>query len=60
MLRDHPRLAHARLEQPGAWLRDKIGNAADFTAMAEQRKAQAEDEEGGDRSRLALQSGEVA
>jgi amidophosphoribosyltransferase len=35
-------------------------SAADFTAMAEQRKAQAEDEEGGDRSRLALQSGEVA
>lgn len=35
-------------------------SAADFTAMAEQRKAQAEDEEGADRSRLALQSGEVA
>ena len=32
---------------------------ADFSAMAEQRKAQGEDEEGGDRSRLALQSGEV-
>ena len=35
-------------------------SAADFTAMAEQRKAQGEEEEGGDdRSRLALQSGEV-
>ncbi|MES2227137.1 MAG: amidophosphoribosyltransferase [Pseudomonadota bacterium] len=31
-------------------------SAADFTAMAAQRKAQGEDEEGGDRSRLALQS----
>lgn len=31
-------------------------SAADFTAMAEQRKAQGEDEEGSDRSRLALQS----
>jgi len=30
--------------------------AADFTAMAEQRKAQGEDEENVDRSRLALQS----
>ncbi len=30
--------------------------AADFTAMAEQRKAQGEEEEGDDRSRLALQS----
>jgi amidophosphoribosyltransferase len=36
-------------------------SAADFSAMAEQRKAQGEEEEGGDdRSRLALQSGEVA
>ena len=34
----------------------KIGSPADFTAMAAQRKAQGEDEEGGDRSRLALQS----
>ncbi|HWI11468.1 MAG TPA: amidophosphoribosyltransferase, partial [Burkholderiaceae bacterium] len=34
-------------------------SAADFTAMAEQRKAQGDDEESGDRSRLALQSGEV-
>jgi len=35
-------------------------SAADFSAMAEQRKAQGEEEEGGgDRSRLALQSGEV-
>jgi len=31
-------------------------SAADFSAMAEQRKAQGEEEEGGDRSRLALQS----
>jgi len=35
-------------------------SAADFTAMAEQRKAQGEEEEGDDRSRLALQSGELA
>jgi len=35
-------------------------SAADFTAMAEQRKAQGSDEENEDRSRLALQSGEVA
>src|SRR6195952_5281796 len=35
-------------------------SAADFTAMAEQRKAQGQDEEGADRSRLALQNGEVA
>jgi len=36
-------------------------SAADFSAMAEQRKAHGEEEEGGDdRSRLALQSGEVA
>src|SRR6195952_628201 len=35
-------------------------SAADFTAMAEQRKAQGEEEEGADRSRLALQNGEVA
>jgi amidophosphoribosyltransferase len=34
-------------------------SAADFSAMAEQRKAQGDDEEGSDRSRLALQSGEV-
>jgi len=33
--------------------------AADFTAMAAQRKAQGDEEEGEDRSRLALQSGEV-
>jgi amidophosphoribosyltransferase len=31
-------------------------SAADFTAMAEQRKAQGDEEEGDDRSRLALQS----
>jgi amidophosphoribosyltransferase len=31
-------------------------SAADFTAMAEQRKAQGDDEEDDDRSRLALQS----
>jgi len=36
-------------------------SAADFSAMAEQRaRAQGDDEEGADRSRLALQSGEVA
>ena len=35
-------------------------SAADFSAMAEQRKAQGQDEEGADRSRLALQNGEVA
>ena len=35
-------------------------SAADFTAMAEQRKAQGDEEENADRSRLALQSGEVA
>jgi amidophosphoribosyltransferase len=36
-------------------------SAADFSAMAEQRaQAQGDDEEGADRSRLALQSGEVA
>src|ERR1700712_2646562 len=35
-------------------------SVADFTAMAEQRKAQGQDEEGADRSRLALQNGEVA
>ncbi|HEY4068308.1 MAG TPA: amidophosphoribosyltransferase [Burkholderiaceae bacterium] len=35
-------------------------SAADFTAMAEQRRAQGEDEEGHERSRLALQSGELA
>jgi peptide-methionine (S)-S-oxide reductase len=29
MLLEHPQLASARLEHPGAWLRDKIGNAAD-------------------------------
>jgi hypothetical protein len=29
LLEEQPRLASARLEQPGAWLRDKIGNAAD-------------------------------
>ncbi|MEP6875981.1 MAG: amidophosphoribosyltransferase, partial [Burkholderiales bacterium] len=34
-------------------------SAAEFSAMAEQRKAQGEEEEGGDRSRLALQSGEA-
>lgn len=34
-------------------------SAADFTAMAEQRKAQGDEEENEDRSRLALQSGEV-
>ncbi|CAN5913276.1 amidophosphoribosyltransferase [soil metagenome] len=33
--------------------------AADFTAMAEQRKSQGDEEESEDRSRLALQSGEV-
>ncbi len=33
--------------------------AADFTAMAAQRKSQGNDEESDDRSRLALQSGEV-
>jgi len=31
-------------------------SAADFTAMAEQRRAQGEEEESDDRSRLALQS----
>jgi amidophosphoribosyltransferase len=31
-------------------------SAADFTAMAEQRKAQGDEEENSDRSRLALQS----
>ena len=35
-------------------------SAADFTAMAEQRAAQGSEEENEDRSRLALQSGEVA
>ena len=35
-------------------------SAADFTAMAEQRKAQGDEEESEDRSRLALQSGELA
>jgi amidophosphoribosyltransferase len=35
-------------------------SSADFTAMAAQRKAQGEDEESEDRSRLALQSGELA
>ncbi|MEP7296576.1 MAG: amidophosphoribosyltransferase [Burkholderiales bacterium] len=35
-------------------------SAADFTAMAEQRKAQGDEDEGSDRSRLALQSGEMA
>jgi len=36
-------------------------SAADFSAMAAQRKAQGDEEEGGDeRSRLALQSGELA
>ena len=35
-------------------------SAADFTAMAAQRKAQRDDEEDDDRSRLALQSGELA
>jgi amidophosphoribosyltransferase len=34
--------------------------AADFAAMATQRSAQGEDEEGGDRSRLALQNAEGA
>ncbi len=29
MLREDPDLVSTRLEQPGAWLRDKIGNAAD-------------------------------
>jgi Ankyrin repeats (3 copies) len=29
MLLEHPQLASTRLEHPGAWLRDKIGNAAD-------------------------------
>jgi amidophosphoribosyltransferase len=35
-------------------------SAAEFSAMAEQRKAQGDEEEGDDRSRLALQSGELA
>jgi len=35
-------------------------SVAELTAMAAQRKAQGEDEESGDRSRLALQSGELA
>ena len=34
-------------------------SAAEFDAMAAQRKAQGDEEESGDRSRLALQSGEV-
>jgi amidophosphoribosyltransferase len=35
-------------------------SAADYTAMAAQRMAQGDDEESEDRSRLALQSGELA
>ena len=35
-------------------------SAADFTAMAEQRKAQVDEEESDDRTRLALQNGEPA
>ncbi len=35
-------------------------SAADFTAMAEQRKAQVDEEESEDRTRLALQNGEPA
>ena len=27
LLNEHPQLVHDRLESPGAWLRDKIGNA---------------------------------
>jgi amidophosphoribosyltransferase len=34
-------------------------SAAEFSAMAEQRRAQGDEEDGDDRSRLALQSGEV-
>jgi peptide-methionine (S)-S-oxide reductase len=29
LLRQHPELASARLESPGAWLRDQVGNALD-------------------------------
>jgi peptide-methionine (S)-S-oxide reductase len=29
LLREHPELVRLRLEEPGSWLREKIGNAAD-------------------------------
>jgi amidophosphoribosyltransferase len=63
-LKDAVRRANPRLTSfetscfDGVYITGDV-SAADFTAMAEQRKAQGEEEEGTDRSRLALQSGEV-